>query len=197
MGEKAATNEVITKLVSALGDQYKLVRVRACQALGNIGERAATNEVITKFMTMCGIYDDMFYTALPTIDRILSSPTSIIRLGPKLISEFCLWPYRSNCLKNVPVDEVIRIFFGTKNSDWLLAVISIAHQRGAAVSINERTLVVCDNREPLELPIPSLKLHQELIEAFSGQAKQLHLSFEIPFNVRNKYKISSRLCNIL
>jgi hypothetical protein len=40
IGEKAATNEVIAKLVSALGDKSKHVRGDACRALGNIGEKA-------------------------------------------------------------------------------------------------------------------------------------------------------------
>ncbi|CAF4005758.1 unnamed protein product [Adineta steineri] len=48
MGEKAATNEVITKLVSALED--KSVRRGACAALGKIGVKAATNEVINKLI---------------------------------------------------------------------------------------------------------------------------------------------------
>ena len=51
IGEKAATNEVITKLVSALGDQNDRVRRYACAALGQIGEKAATNEVITKLVS--------------------------------------------------------------------------------------------------------------------------------------------------
>jgi hypothetical protein len=54
MGEKAATNEVITKLVSALGDQSDDVRMNACEALGKIGEKAATNEVITKLVSALG-----------------------------------------------------------------------------------------------------------------------------------------------
>ena len=54
IGEKAATNEVITKLVSALGDQSEDVRMSACEALGQIGEKAATNEVITKLASALG-----------------------------------------------------------------------------------------------------------------------------------------------
>ena len=54
MGEKAATNEVITKLVSALGDQSEYVRRDACEALGKMGEKAATNEVITKLVSALG-----------------------------------------------------------------------------------------------------------------------------------------------
>jgi HEAT repeat protein len=54
MGEKAATNEVINKLVSALGDQSDHVRKYACSALGKMGEKAATNEVISKLASALG-----------------------------------------------------------------------------------------------------------------------------------------------
>jgi hypothetical protein len=58
MGEKAATNEVITKLMSALGDQSDDVRGNACEALGKMGEKAATNEVITKLVSALGDQND-------------------------------------------------------------------------------------------------------------------------------------------
>jgi hypothetical protein len=54
MGEKAATNEVISKLVSALGDESENVRANACEALGMMGEKAATNEVISKLVSALG-----------------------------------------------------------------------------------------------------------------------------------------------
>jgi HEAT repeat protein len=46
MGEKAATSEVINQLVSALGDEDTYVRIRACEALGEMGEKAATGKLI-------------------------------------------------------------------------------------------------------------------------------------------------------
>jgi HEAT repeat protein len=60
MGEKAATNEVITKLMSsALGDESDDVRGSACLALGEMGEKAATNEVITKLVS--ALVDEEYY----------------------------------------------------------------------------------------------------------------------------------------
>ncbi|CAF4586976.1 unnamed protein product, partial [Rotaria magnacalcarata] len=47
MDKKVAINEVINGLVTALGDQNALVRLKASEALGKMGEQAATNEVIT------------------------------------------------------------------------------------------------------------------------------------------------------
>jgi hypothetical protein len=58
MGDKAATNEVITKLVSALGDESDRVRASVCIALENMGEKAATNEVITKLVSALGDESD-------------------------------------------------------------------------------------------------------------------------------------------
>jgi hypothetical protein len=54
MGEKAATNEVISELVSALGDESEYVRSSVCEVLGKMGEKAATNEVISKLASALG-----------------------------------------------------------------------------------------------------------------------------------------------
>ena len=43
-------NEVISQLVSAVGDQRAWVRSRACYALGEMGEKAGTNEVISQLV---------------------------------------------------------------------------------------------------------------------------------------------------
>ena len=54
LGEKAATSEVITALVTAMGDENDSVRSNACQALGALGEKAATSEVIAALVTAMG-----------------------------------------------------------------------------------------------------------------------------------------------
>ena len=54
MGEKTATSEVISKLVSALGDQSEDVRANVCKAFVEMGEKAATNEVISKLVSALG-----------------------------------------------------------------------------------------------------------------------------------------------
>ncbi|CAF4192234.1 unnamed protein product, partial [Rotaria sordida] len=57
MGEKAATNEVINRLVSALGDENSDVRSSVCDALGEMGEKAATSEVINRLVCTLGDED--------------------------------------------------------------------------------------------------------------------------------------------
>jgi predicted CopG family antitoxin len=50
MGEKAATSEVINRLVSSLDDEDSNVRWSAYDALGKMGEKAATSEVINRYV---------------------------------------------------------------------------------------------------------------------------------------------------
>ncbi|CAF4946115.1 unnamed protein product, partial [Rotaria sp. Silwood1] len=58
MDEKAATSEVINRLISALGDSNDHVRWSACQALGNMGEKAATSEAINRLISALGDSND-------------------------------------------------------------------------------------------------------------------------------------------
>jgi hypothetical protein len=186
IGEKAATTEVITKLASALADESTGVKIWACEALGKIGEKAATTEVIKKLTTMGGIYERLSYLAACTIDSILSSSTLIIGLDPKLILELCWSKSEFKCLKNFSIVELIRKFIITENVDWLSVVICITYLKGAAVSINADKLVMYDKREPLELTFRSSALLQKLIDAFTNNAKLLHLCFDIPSTVKKE-----------
>ncbi|CAF0987424.1 unnamed protein product [Adineta steineri] len=58
IGEKAATNDVIAALMTAMQDTNSIVRSQACKALGQIGEKAATKEVIAALMTALRDSDD-------------------------------------------------------------------------------------------------------------------------------------------
>jgi hypothetical protein len=151
-----------------------------------IDKKAATNEVITTIMTKCNIDGRLTYEAADVIDDILSSSTSISALDPTLILQIFSWRRELKCLKNILMDELIRKFVDTKNPDWLPVVAYITLESGAALVITEDTVLVYDKREPVVLHISNLKLRQELIGVLTNQAKQLHLSFEIPSNVGKK-----------
>jgi hypothetical protein len=58
MGEKAATNDVINRLLISLGDTDVLVRNSACEFLGKMGEKAASNEVINGLLLLLGDPDE-------------------------------------------------------------------------------------------------------------------------------------------
>jgi hypothetical protein len=121
------------------------------------------------------------------INNILNSSTVIIELGPKLISELCLCGLELKCLKNISTNELIRSFITTENTDWVPAIAHFTLLQGVAVSITKQTITVYDEKEPSEMRIPSLKLAQELTEAFTNQAKRLNLCFEMQLEERNKF----------
>jgi hypothetical protein len=186
-GEKAATNEVISKLVSALGDETDDVRMNACYALGTMGEKVVTNEVISKLASIGesgGGWNS--YTAANTAGNLLSSSAMITQLDPNVISYLCLSKYGSMSLKNVSADQLMNAFFATKNPDWLPVVAQCTFLEGAAVTVTEDKVVVYSRKEPLKLFLASLNLRQQLIEAFTDQAKRLHLSFEMPSEAWNE-----------
>ncbi|CAF1103130.1 unnamed protein product, partial [Didymodactylos carnosus] len=54
MCEKAATSEVINRLVVALGDEDSNVRSSACEALGKMGDKTATSEVLKRLVIALG-----------------------------------------------------------------------------------------------------------------------------------------------
>jgi HEAT repeat protein len=68
MGEKAATREVIDRLVSALGDEDSDVIISACDALGKIGEKAATSEVINRLVS--ALSDENLYVRIRACDAL-------------------------------------------------------------------------------------------------------------------------------
>ena len=57
LGEKAATNEVISRLVISLRDSDKSVRWSVCRVLGGLSDKAATNEVISQLIISLGDSD--------------------------------------------------------------------------------------------------------------------------------------------
>jgi HEAT repeat protein len=180
MGEKAGTNEVIGKLVSALGDERNYVRVSACQALGKMGEKAGTNEVISKLVAVMNSDDRLFFNEYANaVKNILSSIAIVRQLDPKLIVDLCLSEAGLYCLENVPVDELIDIFLTTKIVGLLSRISVFMLRQGAAMTTTEDKLVLYDRKEPSERAVSSLELRQQLIEAFTNQAKRLHLDYQL------------------
>jgi HEAT repeat protein len=180
IGEKAATNEVISKLVSALGDKNRTVRWSACRALKNIGEKAATNEVISKLVILLNsdIFD-FFHTVADAIGGILSSPVVITQLSPEIVSDLFLSKDGLRCLENASADELIKFFFTAENASWLPVISRFTLLVGTAVTVTGEKVVVYGRKESVELSVPALKLREQLVEAFTDQAKRLHLSLEL------------------
>jgi hypothetical protein len=177
MGAKVATKEVITKLVSALGDESDYVIRAACKALGKMGEKAATNEVISQLVVLTSNKSSyLFEYAAKAVEGILCSFAVVKQLAPEIVAEVCLCNYALDCLRNISEDELINAYLITKNANLLPKLFRLIFLRGAAVTAIKNKIVVYGKTEPAELPIPTLVLGQQLIDAFAYERKQLHLS---------------------
>jgi hypothetical protein len=197
ISEKAATNEVSSKLVSALGDDHEDVKWGAYYALGKMGEKAATNEVISKLIIL--LNDKKFrgsHVAVNTVKNILSSFAVLTQLKPKLISDLCLSKYGSRCLENFSSEQLMNFSVTTKMRDWLPVVTQFTLLEGVAVIAVKDKVVIYGRKEPLELSIPNSDFRQQLIEAFTDQAKRLYLAFETSSEARKESKMSFRVCDI-
>jgi hypothetical protein len=179
MGEKAAMNEVIHKLVSTLIDENISVRWSACSALSQMGEKAATNEVINKLVNI--IKNEVLgsYEAVNALANILSSSSVIIQLDPYIIVDLWSSEYTFNCFKNVSEDAIIKILFNTENSACLRGVAKFALSKGVGVTVTGGKVVIYSSKEPVEVYIPIGQFPRQLVETFSKQRRELHLEWDM------------------
>jgi hypothetical protein len=179
MGEKAATNEVLNKVVSALGDESEDLRSTAINALGKMGEKAATNEVIGKLVVMMKSDNKNRWRFVYAIEQILNSSYALRQLDLKIIVE--LWWLEENidCLKNISVEDLLGVFSDNKDTDYMSMLAEFALFKGVAVTASKEKVVLYGEKEPSELVFGSLEFHQQLLEAFRNQRKRLQLFFEM------------------
>jgi HEAT repeat protein len=176
IGEKAATNEVISKLMSALGDESEDVRESACEAVRIIGEKAATNEVISKLVVLINSGTDYVpFIAAKAVGDILRTFTVKTQLAPNIMSDLCFCKFASECLRNISAEQLVNFFLTTNNpEEWLSAVTQLTLPFEVAVTVTADKVVIYGTKEPLEVSIqPSLRAR--LVEALTDQAKRLHL----------------------
>jgi hypothetical protein len=181
MGEKAATNEVISKLVNALGDESEYVRSNACSALGGLGEKAVTNEVISKLLNIIeNTSFDSFYEVRVAAENILSSSAVIVQLDPNIIAGFTLSKNAVDCFRNIVEHEVMKFSLDSKNPSWLPAAARIMLIKGVAVTFMEDKIFIYGSKESPESfgPIDDLS-RRKLIDVFTDQRRKLHLCFDI------------------
>jgi hypothetical protein len=179
MGAKAATNEVISKLVSALADESSQVRFHACSALGKMGEKAAKNEVIWKLSNIIekGSSGEPS-NAAKAVEQILGSAAAVGQLKPHIIARFPLSEYTARYFRNISEDEAIKLCFESKNASWLPAAARLVLLKGFAVACIEGKVLIYGSKEPIELNDPGGDFSQKLIESFTDQRNKLYLSFD-------------------
>jgi hypothetical protein len=145
-----------------------------------MGEKAGTNEVISKLIVLINSDDaSLSHMAAKAVSNVLNSCAILTRLNPKLILDICLSEDGSVCLRNISADELIHIFFTTKNHEWVPVVTHFALLTSVAVTAVDNEVVVYGRKEPLKLSAPTLGLCEELVKAFTDQGKRLYLAFRL------------------
>jgi hypothetical protein len=91
-----------------------------------------------------------------------------------------------NCLKNVSTEHLLSFFFTSKNPGWLSVLTKFTLGKGVALIVSVEKVVVYSEKEPIELVFPSLELREQLVEAFTNQAKRLDLFCEFAAEFRDK-----------
>jgi HEAT repeat protein len=178
--KKAATNKIINGLLNVLGDKDMFIRQCACKILGKMNEKVATNEVISRIADIVNSSNDWLndsYSATWAVSKILSSPDAIKQLKPEIISNLPLSKDMPDWLENLSSDQLIDIFFTTRERRWLSPIFRFMLLRGIAVTATENKVVVYDRKEPLELSAPNMEVCQQLIINFTEQRKELRLDF--------------------
>ena len=170
------TNEDISSLVNAPGDVNGYVRYYACEALGNISEKTATNKIISDLI---GIINKDHYViskrAAETVSNMITSSFDLTQLDLQLISDVCLSKHGSICSKNLSIEQLINIYFATKNTEYLSVIYLFALLQGIAMTTHQNKLIIYSMKQPFEIAIPSIELGQHLRQFFIGEAKRLHL----------------------
>jgi len=178
IGEKAATKEVIDKLVIALTDKDKSVRISARNAVGKIGEKAATKEVVETILKLALHNDAAFHFDENNVVMKILTISSLEEVDPELLYSYGLKQKDDDILKNFSIDQLLNIWLRTKNCHWLSLSANLLVLRAGAVVLNEKTVVVYETKEPIEIPIPSESLREQLRKVFTAEREKLFLSFD-------------------
>jgi hypothetical protein len=169
MGEKAATNEVINRLVSALGDKDWFVGRSACDALGAMGAKAEMSEVIDRVLSALQRFsvESMVDSEiiLRNVLSLLSGATAC--LDKEFEPAAAVGPSKSyNQLLSVASHRLMKAYMDTDPSRWLPVVIFAVLRNGSAVSVIENTVWVYNREEIVKIPLTNQELLDKLRKAF-------------------------------
>jgi len=176
MGENAATNEAIAALINALQDEDSYVGRYACEALGNMGEKAATNEVIVALVKAFTdkVNDENNDEIGLALEKAICSYRAIKDLDSKMLSlvYLCIKQNEKITLKNLPSDQLIKVFLETENEAWLPLITYAALVQEIAVTAAGNEIIIYNMNEVLQLPVSPSELMSTLVKAFWTQQRE-------------------------
>ncbi|CAF4930996.1 unnamed protein product, partial [Rotaria socialis] len=169
MGEKAATRQVIDRLVVALCDQKDQVQRSACSALGAMGEKAATSQVIDRLVVALG-------------DRVQGIRSTDLKGASALLK---LFSYAQQWLADADVREaegmqksnvydgidemslkIFQLLIHTRDWRWLAVFVECCLMEEIAVMIIGDRVIMHFEWATVETRIKNSELLSELCKAF-------------------------------
>jgi hypothetical protein len=119
------------------------------------------------------------------------------QLKPEIISNLSLSKDIPDWLANLSADQLINVFFTTRERGWLSPVFHFLLLRGVAVTAVESKVLVYDKRESLELSVSNTEPCQQLIEHFTEQREKLRLYFGMHQKLETDLGYFFSFCNML
>ena len=104
--------------------------------------------------------------------------SSLEEVDPKLLDSYGLKQKNDDILKNFSIDQLLNIWLQTNNCHWLSIIAYALMLRAGAVVLKEKTVLVYETKEPIEIQIPSESLREQLRKVFTAEREKLSLSFD-------------------
>ncbi|UJR07147.1 hypothetical protein I4U23_011435 [Adineta vaga] len=181
MGEKAATDEVIIGLINAFQDIFATARSCAYEAVGKMGAKSTTSKVIVAlvnaFSSACVKSDG--YPFASAFEKSFCSYHAMKELDSEILSKLflCIRQNKDSYLRQMPADQLIKLFLETNSDDWLPLATYGALLQQVAVTVIENKIIIYHMNEMFELPVSQLSTIEILVKAFRKQTLELGLNY--------------------
>ncbi|CAF1346448.1 unnamed protein product [Adineta ricciae] len=181
MGAKAITNEVIIGLISAFQDIFATAKSCAYESVGNIGAKSTTSKVI---IALVNAFSSAYiksdgYPFASAFEKSFCSYHAMKELDSEILSKLflCIRQNKDSHLRQMPADQLIKLFLETNNDDWLPLATYGALLQQVAVTVIENKIMIYHMNEILELPVLQLSTIEILVKAFKKQTLELGLNY--------------------
>lgn len=185
MGEKAATNAVINRLVIALRNENASVILRAGEALCSMGKQAATSEIIHRLLEgLQNSRDWMRFCFSETVGTLMKHALTI-NTAHKLSAEESQKFFQVNSAissDGINSVEALKRWAQGEGRVWGQIGCLAGLIEGIAITCCSNTIVIYDNDEPKCLELIDIDMVEELMHIFNEQdGNALRSFFRIAF----------------
>lgn len=175
MGEKAAHNEVIYKLLLVLSNTMQEIRNSAYDALGSMGEKAVCNQVIETLIDVDRSLDFSATEIQQSSRKICDLLSDITILKDDRVQQLskCYEQSKYEFQQRISPGKMIKTFLSTEIYSWLPVIGKFFTNHGYGISINEHSILIYSNKEPMELLFSNKELACKTKDYFNNWLDKL------------------------